>query len=209
MNNPILHSMAERFVERLVQQLESLEYAFEDENVAEMSLICNWLKGEAYTLGFHDFTHPVAELENLIKEKAWSRIPARIVELKHMASRIVVEGPPTPAPAEAPVPASRPEMSRLRYTLPANNAKKAELMENFVAQLGTQLLEMESAVGRGKMRDLQRMVKWILKYAGAFNFNEILEAAENIDAAVQGDTATVSAKVADLSALYSTLELVR
>ncbi|MEX2327444.1 MAG: Hpt domain-containing protein, partial [Pseudomonadales bacterium] len=182
MNNPILHSMAERFVLRLDEQLDALEAALDDGMPHEMMLITNWLKGEAYTLGFHDFTRPASDLEALLKDQEYTRIPAKIVELKHMAARIELEGASIAHPAGAE--AGRSDRSRLRYTLPTN-ARKAEMMENFIGQLGTQLLEFEAAAASGNTSELTKIIRWILKYASAFELNEITDATQALENSVE------------------------
>jgi HPt (histidine-containing phosphotransfer) domain-containing protein len=112
------------------------------------------------------------------------------------------------AKQEAPQPTETSNVQVLRYKLPSN-PRKAEMMENFIAQLGTQLLEMEAAFARNNAKELTRLIRWILKYAGAFGMKEMIDLTEGLQASLGGDSDKTSEKLAELAQVYSTIEVVR
>ena len=138
---------------------------------------------------------------------------AVIIEtLKDMASRIDFdEGeladvivfpfsqPPTKAPDHTPI----------EYQLPTNE-KKAELLENFISQLGSNLIEMHEAWLEQNQRVLTKNCHWIMKYAARMNVLEIVYATEDLQEALElDDPQSISEKLLEFIHLYTRIDLVQ
>ena len=97
----------------------------------------------------------------------------------------------------------------MSYPLPKNE-RKAELLENFVSQLGSELLEMQTAWQDHDADQLKKNCKWITKYASRMNFLEVVYATEDLQEALEsGDASDISTRLTEFINLYTRIDLVR
>jgi PAS domain S-box-containing protein len=89
-NNPRFRPIIEKFVVRLEEQLEAMERALEQRDFDELAGLAHWLKGAGGTVGFDAFTEPASNLEQLAKAQSGDEVADAIVELRRLASRIVI-----------------------------------------------------------------------------------------------------------------------
>ncbi|MEN3365483.1 MAG: hypothetical protein V7606_2757, partial [Burkholderiales bacterium] len=88
-NRPRLHSAIRQFTQRLDEQLDAMERAFDAQDMAGLAALAHWLKGAAGTVGYDAFTGPSAELEQWIKAGAEDEIAASLRHLRSLQRRIV------------------------------------------------------------------------------------------------------------------------
>ena len=63
MDDPDFREISEMFIRRLAVQVEEMQAAFENEDLASVREIAHALKGSGGSVGFSAFTEPAAELE--------------------------------------------------------------------------------------------------------------------------------------------------
>jgi len=88
--NPRFRAIVERFVERLDEQLATMDDAWANRDLEELAGHAHWLKGCGGTVGFDVFTKPAARLEQLTKQQQLDEIPDALAELRQLAERIAV-----------------------------------------------------------------------------------------------------------------------
>lgn len=207
MSNPILRSMAGRFVTRLRQQLDTMETSFHEENYLDLVVITNWVKDESLTLGFEEFRPLISSLELCLRRQEFEPIEDIIKQLLTMCNRIEI--PDIPVDDGSSLGVKAPKTSEpIPYILPENE-RKAELLENFVSQLGAKLLDMQSSWQEGDAEMLEKNCSWIRRYGRTLNVPEVIESVERLDSSVkQSDVDRISQKLWDLINIYSRIELV-
>jgi HPt (histidine-containing phosphotransfer) domain-containing protein len=208
MNHPVLQSMLERFIARLTHQLQLMESSIQHGQYLDLLVSVNWLKGDANSLGFSSFDTVIAELELNLRQQSFENIPALVEQLKDIASRIgrpeagLVDGTLTGGKA-------RRKIKPIQLVLPKND-KKAELQENFIAQLGSKLLEMETAWQEHNTSRLQKNCRWIHRYSLKMKLVEITGPTEKLKTALdEEDDAWISQHLQDFLNLYSNIVIVR
>jgi signal transduction histidine kinase/CheY-like chemotaxis protein len=76
------------FIDRLQQQLQAMQQAWDTGNFDELSRLAHWLKGSGGTAGFPAFTQPAKRLETMVKEHRDEEIVAILAELRDLVDRI-------------------------------------------------------------------------------------------------------------------------
>ncbi len=65
--SPRMQAIREKFTQRLEARLDELEDAWARRDFQHLAAFGHWLKGSGGTVGFHEFTEPAAELEQLAR----------------------------------------------------------------------------------------------------------------------------------------------
>jgi Histidine kinase-, DNA gyrase B-, and HSP90-like ATPase len=207
MGNPILRSMVERFIVRLSQHLDTMETSLARQEYLDLVVIANWIKSEAFNLGFSQFEPPVTTLELCLRQQDFTSIPDVISQLRRLDQRIEIQDLPVDDGSSLGVKPKRFE--DIRIPLPVGG-KKAELLENFVSQLGLKLLEMQSAWDEGNVRELEKVCKWISRYGKRLHLDLVMKATEELESALgHADADRISQKLWNFIGLYSHIELER
>jgi CheY-like chemotaxis protein len=76
------------FIDRLEEQLQAMQRAWDAGDLAELSRLAHWLKGSGGTAGFPVFTQPAKRLGAMLKANQVDEIEALLAELRQIASRI-------------------------------------------------------------------------------------------------------------------------
>ncbi len=195
-NNPIRHSMIERFVERLLEHIDSMEEALARRDYLELFVSCNWVRGEANTLGFEALIAPIDAIEYRLRRKKFSQIIAHLSALRNIAERI--ETMHTSGP-DAPI----------QYIVPAH-AKSSATYENFVSQLGSKLLELEVAAQAENSRQMTQLCRWIDRYGEKIKFLEVLDASSQLQEAIKtGDSGLIDRQLVAFIELYAKIEIIK
>ncbi len=206
--------MVEHFVVRLEQQLIVMETAFVNEAYADLAGAFAWLKGEAFSLGFKEFTNPVNDLEELIRTQNYASFPSVMSELKDLAGRIVLDEADVETEAEDLTVQTEEitdqEQEDLEPVEFEFSARKAELAENFLFQFGSYLLRMETSLQREAFSELKNPCRWIMRYATTLDFYDVIQTTNDLEKAVDGkDRGDVAAKLKQLVAVYSRIKVTR
>ena len=77
-----------RFAQRLKEQLNNIESAWQGRELAKVAELAHWLKGSGGTAGFDAFTDPARKLEKMAKEHRLDEIEQAIHELQQLASQV-------------------------------------------------------------------------------------------------------------------------
>ncbi len=208
MNNPILNAMVRRFIKRLKHQLSVMENSYKEEKYIDIMVITDWVKSESLKLGFEELHPPVASLELCLRRQEFEPIEIIIKQLQNMAERIEITDEQIDDGSSLGVKAQESN-EPIPFTLPDSD-RKAELLENFVSQLGSKLLEMQSAWQEGNTDILTKVCNWILKYGTRLDVPEIIESAQRLDSSLkQKDADRVSQRLWDFIGIYSRIEIVQ
>jgi HPt (histidine-containing phosphotransfer) domain-containing protein len=78
------------FVDRLHEQIEAIDAAWQNRDLDELASFAHWLRGAAGTVGFHEFTEPGHALMQSAREGRTESIEAHLVEIRSLALRIQV-----------------------------------------------------------------------------------------------------------------------
>ena len=207
MSNPILRSMVERFTVRLSQHLDAMDTVLQQQDYLELVVIVNWIKSEAFNLGFSEFAPLVSTLETCLRQQEFDAIPNIIKQLRKLDFRIKIQDVPVDDGASLGV---KPQsIGDIKISLPMGE-KKTELLENFISQLGSKLLGMQSAWNEGDTKDLEKVCTWILRYGGRLHLPVIISATEELQSALKhADVDRISQKLWNFIDLYSHIELER
>jgi hypothetical protein len=208
MSNPILNSMVRRFIRRLKQQLQVMESSYQEQNYMDLMVIANWVKNESLNLGFEELRSPIASLELCLRRQEFEPIDEIIKQLQNMAERIEISDEPVDDGSSLGVIAQESD-DPIPYKRPDSD-KKAELLENFVSQLGTKLLEMQTAWQEGNADNLSKICRWILKYGTRLDVPEVIDSAERLDFSLKrNDVDRISQRLWDFIGVYSRIEIVQ
>ena len=95
----------------------------------------------------------------------------------------------------------------IQYELPSHE-RKAEMLENFISQVGSHLMEMQSTWQEQKSELLTKHCTWIIKYGTKLKVQEVIYAAEDLQEAVEkNDPSDITDKLLDLIDVYVRIEL--
>ncbi len=196
-NNPVLHSMIVRFQDRLFEHIENMERSLAVRDYLELVVSCNWVRGEANTLGFETLIGPIDSIEQHLRKNKFSQIITHISILRNMAERIETKHHEVD------------EDSKVQYIVP-NHAKNAVIYENFVSQLGSKLLELEVAAHAGNGRQMTQLCRWIDRYGTKIKFVEVVDAATQLQEAIDAENSdAIDQQLREFIDLYGKIEIVR
>ncbi len=85
--SPAFAANAERFIERLHEQLDLMWKASAAEDHGEVAELAHWLKGSGGTAGFDAFTEPARALEVAAKQGQSSQIGVCLTQIERLAER--------------------------------------------------------------------------------------------------------------------------
>ena len=88
-SNDKFKHIVEKFVIRLKEQENLMDRALEQDNLEEFASLALWLKGEAGTVGYVDFTEPANELFKLAKSGAAEQVRPKYDQIKRMIQAVV------------------------------------------------------------------------------------------------------------------------
>jgi HPt (histidine-containing phosphotransfer) domain-containing protein len=89
---PRLLPAVQKFTQRLNDQLDAMDNAWNVRDLKELAALAHWLKGAAGTVGYDAFTEPATELEQVVRAGIEDQIPLKIGHLRRLQKRIVVPG---------------------------------------------------------------------------------------------------------------------
>jgi PAS domain S-box-containing protein len=98
-DDPEFCEIIAEFEVRLKQQLEEMRRALQECDFKRLSELAHWLKGAGGTAGFHAFTEPAAQLQQLAAAgHSIDSMSCQLAEIMGLAHQLVV--PPVPSTAE-------------------------------------------------------------------------------------------------------------
>ena len=211
MGNPVMHAKMQRFMVRLIQHLDLMEASCKKQEYLDLVVICNWLKSETQSMGFDEFISPTHDVELMLRSQAFSTIPPRIEEMKQMAQAIKFDATATTDEVNLPfIKPSRktPDNTPIQYELPSHE-RKAEMLENFISQVGSHLMDMQIAWQEQKSKQLTKHCTWTIKYGTKLKVQEVIYAAEDLQEAIEkNDPSDITDKLLDFIDIYVRIELV-
>ena len=187
MDNPRFRLLAERFVNRLSEQLGAMEKAYQNKEFEELTAIAHWLKGAGGTVGFNHFTEPAHLLEQQAIEKDANGCKKQIALLQFLSRRIQLVNE-SRQPAQIPVPEPHPPFNPtdpVVSSLPADNPRFRTLIQRFSRRLVEQLVAMETALKREDFDTLTNLGHWLKGAGGTVGFDHFTKPAEALEAAAK------------------------
>jgi PAS domain S-box-containing protein len=89
---PRIQATIAKFAHRLDEKLDEMDVSWQGRDFDELAALAHWLKGSGGTVGYDAFTEPAKTLEGLAKAKSEDGIEASLLELRGLASRLVIPG---------------------------------------------------------------------------------------------------------------------
>jgi signal transduction histidine kinase/DNA-binding NarL/FixJ family response regulator len=195
-SNEKFHHLIVRFIARLKDQLQTVERARAQGNLAEIAAFAHWLKGSGGTVGFDEFTAPAAKLEKLARlGGSEADIRQALADLYGLAARLVVSGAESTAasipaggplrepsthrafPAASPFPtAEKPMMSRF-----GSSPRFQKVILLFIEKLKKELVRAQWAWENENLAELARIAHWLKGAGGTVGFDEFTEPAAQLE----------------------------
>ncbi len=185
MDNPKYRQIAEKFEHRLNERLQEMRSALGEGNLEELGKLAHWLKGSAGSVGFHAFTMPAQELEQLVRNGQLEGVPEILGVLENMLGRMefdsetTINCAPAAAASDLANEAAMPEV--IESSLSSHSSRFHSIVVRFVAKLEVQLQEMELALERGDFVELARLAHWLKGSAGSVGFDSFTQPAAALE----------------------------
>ncbi len=193
--NEKFRKLISQFINRLDEQLETLEQALSKGDLHEVASLAHWLKGAGGTVGFDVFTEPAKRLEEFAKTgqkievetviKALHSVARRLVNPINEPSSAMISGSPESDESlqERPVTnitaadrVSRPVVSRL-----ASNPRFHGPINNFISKLDEQVRKMEQASEQGDLEEMAVLAHWLKGSGGTVGYDDFTEPAAKLE----------------------------
>jgi HPt (histidine-containing phosphotransfer) domain-containing protein len=84
------HHLIVKFGEKLTQQMQVMETAWEQRDMQELETFAGWLKGAAGTLGFDDLTEPAAKLQTYAASAMTEQIEQSVAHIRALTGALIV-----------------------------------------------------------------------------------------------------------------------
>jgi HPt (histidine-containing phosphotransfer) domain-containing protein len=188
-----------RFANRLDEQLGALDQAARNKDFEEIAALAHWLKGAAGTVGYNAFTEPAIRLERAAKAVDARVCAEELVELHHMADRLVVPGDepaePTPLASQTQLSSEAlaastamafPPDESTTDTVPivsrlAGNKRLVPAVRRFAGRLDEQLAALDQAVLDHEFVEIVALAHWLKGAAGTVGYDAFTEVAAKLE----------------------------
>lgn len=87
--DPEIRAIVQEFIDKLAGQIELIEEAVDNDDLAEVARLAHWLKGAGGTVGFNCFTDPAKQLEQQSKQNE-DGISDSVRQIRSMADAIQI-----------------------------------------------------------------------------------------------------------------------
>jgi len=216
--NEKFRPLIQRFIDRLGEQLQTMDEAVEGNDLKAVADLAHWLKGAGGTVGFNDFTEPAAQLELLAKAGKKAELGTLLAELHALANRIASledQSPLTSVPSGLPPDTlatkepdidsrpqtglNKPVVSRL-----AIHPQFHRPIFHFVEKLKAQIEHMEQSWQRRDLLELAEFAHWLKGSAGTVGYDDFTEPATRLEEYSKAGLIEQTAKtVAEIRSLAS------
>jgi CheY-like chemotaxis protein/HPt (histidine-containing phosphotransfer) domain-containing protein len=98
-NDPVMLEIVAEFVDRLHQQVNAMNQAMAENDLAQLAFLAHWLKGSGGTAGFGVFTGPAQELEKRARAGEVEQITEALSEIRELLERVERPGQSTTPPS--------------------------------------------------------------------------------------------------------------
>ncbi|MCC9601690.1 PAS domain S-box protein [Stieleria sp. JC731] len=89
-NDPVFRDIVEQFLQTFESKMGLLEKAWDQSDFDELGRIAHWLRGAAGTVGYHCFTDPAAELEQVAVARSSNGSREKLDVIQDLRSRLTV-----------------------------------------------------------------------------------------------------------------------
>ncbi|MCR8921439.1 response regulator [Dasania sp. GY-MA-18] len=212
-NSPIVSSLAggnhrfqtiiDKFIQRLQQQMATIEQALEQDDYKALKDLGHWLKGSAGSVGFHHFDEPGDELEQLAKQGDKQGLIKVVAEIKALTARLTLPSDNAPNASVEQSTSNQLEQPSLPKSVTSSlaaNPKLRPIVEKFVLRLATQLDEMDSVIEQQNFVALSDLAHWLKGSAGTAGFNDFTDIAAELE---------LAAKDQDIEKIRKEMKLIR
>ena len=188
--NPRFENLIVRFVDRLKDQLESMEVAVTQQDFAAVAALAHWLKGAGGTVGFDVFTEPARELEDAAKRGDHQQVAQRSAQLRAIAGRLVTApqaSTGTPHDLPEPTPITGDILPRSVVSRLATNKRFHPAIVKFAERLKQQSDTMEQAWQSRNYVELRDLAHWLKGSGGTVGFDAFTEPARELQQFAEGE----------------------
>ena len=202
----VLRKLAISFYVRLQHQVNIMRSATFEDNLMEVLAITHWARDEAKKLDLSDLLNLTVDMESALRHRDRSRITTIIDKMDKEASDLLREAKREEGSSGEEQPEEHPHLAPVVYQF--SDANKAELAENFVLTLGTNLLEMELALKEQALAGLKKQNKWVSRYSSILGIDEVREISEAMEEGIEAsDWSVMGTRLEELKSLYSRIEI--
>ncbi|WP_169335599.1 hybrid sensor histidine kinase/response regulator [Dasania marina] len=208
--NKKYQTIVNKFVQRLQQQLNTIETAVQKNEYKTLQDLGHWLKGSAGSVGFHQFNEPGKALEDFAKQQDNAGLEATLARIKKLTQRVqagISDTEPAVVPRQA-APASHVTSSNHQpvgevTSSLIGNPKLRPIIERFVMRLEAQLHAMDAAVEQHDFVRVADLAHWLKGSAGTAGFGVFTEQAAELELqAKQQSVEQVKAIMKTIRALF-------
>lgn len=175
----------EKFVERLGDQMEVINSAWQQRDYDELRRLGHWLKGSSGSIGFSQFVEPAKEFEQSAIEEDDASIECLLIELQSIYSRVAVEPEPEPEPQrteDAVVPSKNYQIpEKFLCRLQDTNPRIRPVIERFIEQLSDWLDVVDEAVDNEDFEKIGQFAYWLKAAGGSVGFDAFTEPARDLE----------------------------
>ncbi|BFM16386.1 ATP-binding protein [Maricurvus nonylphenolicus] len=232
--NTKLHSIIDRFIDKLIQKLEHMQKQLLQDNYQALADAAHWLKGSGGSVGFGVFTTPADKLEQAAKSQQSQQCHEQLKVIIELSERVKMgRVQPTHQPAaESPGmsdaldqtdndsssvksilehPAAQkfhPLPDRVQSRLATRGEKFIQIINRFKQRLDEQLPTISQALENGQYEQIYQFAHWLKGSGGSVGFDCFTEPAYDLEqAAQQFDLNSCRAIVALVEALNQRITL--
>jgi signal transduction histidine kinase/CheY-like chemotaxis protein/HPt (histidine-containing phosphotransfer) domain-containing protein len=193
MDNKKLRAIVKKFIQRLPEQIASLQATVTEQRFDDLADLAHWLKGSGPNVGFGDFAEPAKMLEQAAHDEDAQQASHWMDEVKKLASRVSdgqqscqsIELLPDAAVSEdsheTQGPAGPPEVvvddTPIVSSLPSGNQRFVKVIEGFVSHLDPQLEQLQISVAACDLEKVLEISGWIRDSSRTCGFAVIADTA--------------------------------
>ncbi len=201
-NHPKLKSAVLKFVDKLDGEFAKMEAAAQQGDLVELRALAHWLKGAAGTVGYHDFTEPVSQLESEAKAGEIGAARNSLIKIRSMVQAVVrpdretqnirgiAEGRANHSGKSQERVATAPVKSveqghdttvKSVVSVLATHPKLKIAVQKFVDKLDGEIDKMEQMYETGDMNGLMESAHWLKGAAGTVGYHDFTEPAAELE----------------------------
>lgn len=179
-SNPKFAQLIDRFLARLIEQLNSIHQAIDAQKHKEVADLAHWLKGSAGSVGFPAFTDLAFDLEQAAIAGNTDNQIVCFEEIVNICKRLKgIDQFEISTLSESKQ--HHKQKSDICSSLLESNEKFRPIVERFVGRLSEQVSAMELALSKGEYDRVAEYAHWLKGSAGSVGFHEFTEPAVDLE----------------------------
>ena len=214
--DPRMKSIADRFMVKFGDQLESIKVANEAAQWQQVKDFAHWLKGSGGTVGFNQLTEPAQALEVAAQKHDLATCRELLLTLTQLSERLCSEDPGSVHMASGASNESLvthqtsvvrevgPEVDTVvTSTLENRDPRFQSIIQRFIYKLQEQNKTLEQAYAQSDWEEMAKLGHWLKGSAGSVGFGGFTELAEKLEVDANRQDSQATRASIDAIAQYS------